>query len=171
MTRVYGTILKFHHKKTGGRYHLLLQALQGLLHCLYTPYQLQMSQPPWITSASVRLGRDSAMQLSRLLTSLSEPTSSVARKHKKNRHRQLNDDTKRSRNIAGQYLQYFVMEFCACQLHGQLDTEARSQLDPGLWAIMGAMTEGLMTSVNAALDAPRRAVFKTLYDDYRKFGR
>lgn len=52
-----------------------------------------------------------------------------------------------------------------------MDPEVRRVLNPGLYAIFDAMSLEVMRTVNSALDAPDRAIFKMVYDDYRRFGR
>ena len=44
-------------------------------------------------------------------------------------------------------------------------------LNPGLYAIFDAMSQEVMRTVNSALDSSGRAIFKVLYNDYRRFGK
>lgn len=166
-------------KRLGGRYHLLLPLLQGLLRCLFRPIpipasskqpQIHHHQPPWLLiSTTEPLTSKSATQYTRLLTSLCHPTaSSVSR----SRHRaRLTDDTKKAKSIAGQYMQYLVMEYARCQLQGQLPPEVKAALMPGLYAVLDVMSRDLMRGMNAAMDSSSRAIFKGLYEDYQRFGR
>ena len=172
---MFGTVLAYHRSKLGGRYHLVVLALQGLLRCLFTPYDSNLNstrsqrRPPWLKE--VKLDDEHAANYARLLTSICDPTVSAVTTSK-NRHGQvLNDETKKARSIAGQHLQYLIMEFCQCQLHGRLEPKVRTALLPGLYAVFDAMTQEIMKTVNSALDSSGRAIFKMLYDDYRRFGR
>jgi nucleolar pre-ribosomal-associated protein 2 len=107
----------------------------------------------------------------RLLTSICDPSVSVVTRSKKRAQQELNDETKRARDIAGQHLQYLVMEFCQCQLQGRMEPEVRKALNPGLYAIFDAMGQDVRRTINAALDVKGRGIYKMLFEDYRRFGR
>ena len=166
-------------KRLGGRYHLLLPVLQQLLRCLYsstsqarvTNTHLKESLPVWMREPLEALGTRSVSQYTRLLTSVCDPTaSSVSRKYGKP-GAELNDATTKARNQAGQYMQYVIMEYAQCQLKGQISPEGKSALMPGLYAILDVMSRDVMRAMNAAMDSSSRAIFKALYDDYRRFGK
>lgn len=126
-----------HRLKLGGRYHLILPALQGLLRCLFRPYpSLPNNSTPKLSSFSsssasgLSTSKSSIISLphaslySRLLTTLCSPTVSAVtarpRPYSSFSHSSLNDETKKARSIAGQHLQYLIMEYCTCQLWGHL---------------------------------------------------
>ena len=168
-------MLAGHRSKLGGRYHLVVLALQGMLRCLFTSYasvtdkNKQLPRPPWLKDT--KLEGEHATAYARLLTSICDPTVSAVTRSKTRARQELNDETKKARSIAGQHLQYLIMEFCQCQLQGRMDPEVRRGLNPGLYAIFDAMSQDLMRTLDSALDAPGRAIFKMVYDDYRRFGR
>ena len=83
----------------------------------------------------------------------------------------LNDITKKARALAGQYLQYFVVEFCCLQLKGKIGPAVRAALDPGLYAVFDAMSKDVMGVVSESLDQQGREVFKSLYQDWVRFGK
>ena len=167
-------------KRLGGRYHLLLPILQGLLRCLFRPVptpasskqpQIRHHQPPWLLHANTEpLDAKSATQYTRLLTSLCNPTASSV-KHSRGASAGLTDDTKKAKSISGQYMQYLVMEYARCQLQGQLPPEVKTSLMPGLYAVLDVMPRELMRGMNAAMGSSSRAIFKGLYEDYQRFGR
>jgi len=128
-----------------------------------------LQRPPWVKST--KLEAEHATAFARLLSSICDPSVSAVTRSKNRVRQELNDDTKKARSIAGQHLQYLIMEFCQCQLHGRMDPEVRRALNPGLYAIFDAMSQDVMRTVNSALDAPGRAIFRIVYDDYRRFGR
>jgi hypothetical protein len=174
-----GVLLTRFRKRLGGRYHLLLPVLQGLLRCLFRPIpiptsskqpQIHHHQPPWLLiSTAEPLTSKSATQYTRLLTSLCDPTASSV---SSSRHRvRLTDDTKKAKSIAGQYVQYLVMEYARCQLQGQLPPGLNAALMPGLYAVLDVMSRDVMRVMNAAMDSSSRAIFKALYEDYQRFGR
>ncbi|MCJ1348129.1 hypothetical protein MMC31_006360, partial [Peltigera leucophlebia] len=129
-----------HRLKLGGRYHLILPALQGLLRCLFSPYpSLSNNSTPIFTSSSSapnlsiskrsKISISHAYLYSRLLTSLCSPTvSAVTPRSRSFSSSSLNDETKKARSIAGQHLQYLIMEYCTCQLWGHLSTTATTTI-------------------------------------------
>lgn len=169
-------------KRLGGRYHLVLPVLQGLLRCLFQAIpipvsskqpQIRQHHPSWLLRPDTEpLTAKSATQYTRLLTSLCDPTaSSVKQARHAGTAAALTDDTKKARSIAGQYMQYLVMEYALCQLQGQLPPGVKAALMPGLYAVLDAMPRDLMRGMNAAMDSSSRAIFKGLYEDYQRFGR
>lgn len=139
LCRIFSSMLISHRLKLGGRYHLILPALQGLLRCLFRPYpSLPNNSTPKLssfssssasspsTSKSSIISFPHASLYSRLLTTLCSPTVSAVtarpRSYSSLSHSSLNDETKKARSIAGQHLQYLIMEYCTCQLWGHLTT-------------------------------------------------
>lgn len=194
LCRIFSSMLISHRLKLGGRYHLIVPALQGLLRCLFSPYPSLSLKIPTPTSApSPSLSKRSMISLthaslySRLLTNLCSPTvSAVTPRPRSFSSSSLNDETKKARSIAGQHLQYLVMEYCTCQLWGHLTTIAgddddgnnkngrmmmREKLMPGIFAVMDVMSAEVKRTVNARLDASGRSIFKRLYEEWRKEGR
>lgn len=175
--RLYNTVLATHRTKIGGRYHLVVPALQGLMRCLFIPHGRNggsaavLSLPPWLCGREAMLGATHAAGFARLLTTICDPTVSSVTRSKTQSRRELNDDTKKARGIAGQYLPYVIMEYCQCQLKGRLLATVKAALTPGLYAVFDVMSQDTMRTLNAAMDSSSRAIFKALYDDYRRFGR
>ena len=166
LCRLFGTTLAVHRTKIGGRYHLVLLALQALLRCLFVPYEGKEA----MERESSVLGESHAAAYSRVLTMICDPTvSSVSRSRNRSRL-ELNDERKKARSIAGQHLGYLIMEFCSCQLSGRLLPGMRRALNAGLYAACAVMSSEMMRTMNAAMDANSRSVFKALYDDYRRSG-
>lgn len=169
LCKLFNCMLVIHRMKLGGRYHLIISALQPLLQCLFVSYRKSeasvrtMSQP-------LSLGEVHAAAYGRLLTTICDPTvSAVTRPRKRSRH-DLNDETKKARNIAGQHLQYLIMEYCNSQLKGRLRPEMKAALTPGLHAIFDVMSQDVMRTINAAMDSSSQSIFKALYEDYRRSG-
>ena len=167
LCKLFGTILAVHRAKIGGRYHLVVLALQALLRCLFIPYE---SGEAVGSEASV-LGETHAAAYGRILRMISDPSvSSVTRL--RNRWRvEVNDETKKARSIAGQHLPYLMMEFCDCQLTGRLLPGMRAALNAGLYAVLAVISPTGMGTMNAAMGSSSRSVFKALYDDYKRVGK
>ena len=178
LCRLVGLLFVLYRQKLGGRFHLILPAMQRLLTCLFTPNRKRKAgarmksmqgQPPWLGP----LNDSHAVHFTRLLTSLCEPTVSAVSKQSQSgtSHEGLIDQTKKAKRIAGQHLQYLVMEYTQCTLRGTMNSEIKAALLPGLYAVLDVVSRDTMKALNSSLDASGRAVFKTLYDDYMKFGK
>ena len=173
LCRLFKTALVLHRRKFGGRYHLIIRALQCLLRCLFIPYQaLQDSRANAEEGmAYAGYGEVQAAAYAGLLTALCDPTVSAVSRSRQTSRQELNDETQKARSIAGQHLQYVVEEFCICQLEGRLLPPMRMAVSVGLWAIFDVMSQGVMRNLNAAMGSASRSVFKALYDEYRRSGR
>ncbi|KAJ5291698.1 hypothetical protein N7478_000949 [Penicillium angulare] len=177
LCRLMGVVLGLQRLKIGGRFHLVVNAMQRLLSCLFARsrkrsrsahVQTSLSQPFWLAP----LEASHTSSYTRLLTTLSDPTVSAVFKPQPGASRDaLIDETKKAKRIAGQYLQYVVMEYAQYSLRGSLLPDVKSALLPGLYAALDVMSKESLRAMNAALDVSSRAVFKSLYDDYVKFGK
>jgi hypothetical protein len=183
---VVGAILGRHRRRLSDRYHLLVPVLQALLRCLFWPGQRVVESqrgasanaiatfaralPKWMTNSAEPLPLASADQLTRLLSSICNPTVSAARTSATRRN-ELNDEVKQARKLAGQHMQYFIQEYCRCVLDGQLAPDMKNRLLTGLYKIMDAVDRDLMRAVNAGMDPSSRAIFKDLYSNWTKYGR
>ncbi|EFE39162.1 conserved hypothetical protein [Trichophyton verrucosum HKI 0517] len=179
LCKLLGTLFTLYRQKLSGRFHLVLPVMQALLRCLFTYNQKSsnssgavLARPPWI-EGSHHMEPRHGTQFSRLLSSLCDPTvSSVQRPGGVGHSKQaLNDNTKKVKSLAGQYLQYLVMEYTSCQLKGHIPPEMKAALMPGMYVILDVMSQSTMRAMNAGMDSSSRAVFKTLYDDYIRFGK
>lgn len=185
---VVGVILGRHRKRLNDRYHLLLPVMQKLLRCLFWPgvHGLQDRQrsvaadglntyakslPHWMRHSDQPLPPSSAEKFSRLTSSICNPTVSAARSSKAHGHNELNDATKRARQLAGQHMQYLVMEYARCTLDGQITPSVKDKLMPGMYSVLDSMDRELMRAANAGMDPSSRAIFKGLYDDWTRFGK
>jgi len=165
-------VLLLHRKKLGGRYHLIIGALQSLLRCLFVPYANSETRlmEPGQSKKDLHLDADHAAAFARILTTLCDPTLSSVSRSKHSSRDELNDETKKARSIAGQHLQYVIEEYCECQLTGRLSAEMKAALTPGLYAVFAVMPQDVMRNLNAAMTSSSRSMFKALYDEYKRFG-
>ena len=172
LCRLFKTTLVMHRQRLGGRYHLIIRALQCLLRCLFIPYEALQSSQASVEEemADAGYGEAHAAAYAGLLTTLCDPTVSAVGRSRQTLRQELNDETQKARSIAGQHLQYVVEEFCICQLEGRLLPQMRTVLSLGLWAIFDVMSQGVMRNLNAAMGSASRSVFKALYDEYRRSG-
>lgn len=167
LCRLFGTVLAVHRAKIGGRYHLVVLALQALLRCLFVPYKNSEE----VGGRSSALEESHAAAYSRIINLICDPAVSSVTRSRNRWQLELNDERKKARSIAGQHLPYVIMEFCGCQLKGRLLPGMRPALNAGLYAAIAVMSSDVMRTMNAAMDSSSRSVFKVLYDDYRRFGK
>ena len=174
LCRLMGMLFGLHRQRLGGRFHLILPAMQRLLGCLFTRANNKSNtQPPYWLG---HLSASHAVHYTRLLTSLCDPTVSAVSRPSHNtpsNHQTdgLTDQTKKAKRMAGQYLQYLIMEYAQCSLRSSLMPEVKAAIIPGLYAVLDVMSKDTMRALNTWLDVSGRAVFKGLYDDYVKFGK
>ncbi|TKA72098.1 hypothetical protein B0A49_03784 [Cryomyces minteri] len=168
------SLISLHRTKLGGRFHLLVPLLQNLLNCLFTPDARSSTHtlPPWLSPKVKTLGPEHAAAYARVLTTLCSPTvSSVSHSRKRQRNNtDLTDETKKARACAGQYVQYVLTEYCACQLRGRLGEGVREKLIPGLWAMLDVIGKDGIKAMSAGMDGSGRAVLRGLWEEWRRFG-
>jgi nucleolar pre-ribosomal-associated protein 2 len=170
-------ILLVHRGRLGGRFHLLLPLLQGLLFCLFIPNTSRSGAlPSWLRPVNaaepVRLTAANAAQFTRLLSTLcNPPQSSITKAHQHHQSRKskdLNDPVKAAREKASNFLYPLLASFCRYQLGGRLDQEVRETLMPGIWEIVGTASlhrEGL-DAMFAGLGRSERDVWKGLWEEW-----
>jgi nucleolar pre-ribosomal-associated protein 2 len=176
-------VLLVHRGRLGGRFHLLLPLLQGLLFCLFVPNSSRSGALPfWLRAAtateSVSLTPSNATQYTRLLSTLcNPPQSSITKAHQHHQSRKskdLNDPVKAAREKASHFLYPLLASFCRFQLNGKLDQGVREKLMPGIWEVVGTASlhrEGL-DAMFAGLGRSERDVWKTIWEEWEgAFGR
>ncbi|KZZ88441.1 Nucleolar 27S pre-rRNA processing, Urb2/Npa2 [Ascosphaera apis ARSEF 7405] len=193
--RILTMLFGQYRQKLSGRMHIVVTLMQRLLRCLFI-YEVRpgapgISQaklvkmtsalPSWITSqeeCEIPRQAEYAIQYTRLLTLLCDPTVSAVQRHMSSRalsghgsSGQLTDNTKKVKSLAGQHLQYVILEYAICSLRGRLLPAVKAALVPGLYAILNVMTQEVMRGMNASMDGSSRAMFRSLYEDYVRFGR
>jgi nucleolar pre-ribosomal-associated protein 2 len=169
--------LLVHRGRLGGRFHLLLPLLQGLLFCLFIPNASRSGAlPSWLRTVTVtepvRLTPANAAQFTRLLSTLcNPPQSSITKAHQHHQSRKskdLNDPIKAARDKASNFLYPLLASFCRYQLNGRLDQGVREKLMPGIWEVVGTASlhrEGL-DAMFAGLGRSERDVWKSLWEQW-----
>lgn len=166
--RILGTIVGLYRQQLGGRFHLLIPALQSLLKALFAPNQKRNQK------GGPALGISHTVLFTRLLTSLCDPTvSAVSRPSRPagNSSSSLVDQTKKAKVIAGQHLRILIESYAQHMLEAPLQPDIKTALAPGLYAILDAMPAESKRALNAGMDISSRAIFKTLHEEYVKFGK
>ncbi|TRX94433.1 hypothetical protein FHL15_004588 [Xylaria flabelliformis] len=172
--KLVALIIKRHRLRLSGHFHILLKTLRVLLTVVLTDPGLPLSRrqsarsrhPPWLTT---RLQPRHAERVSRLLTLICEPSAaSVARSRSRS---ELDSATDVAKRAAGQYM-YLVLEtYIKLQLEVEVSLEMRKALEVGVFSVLNITSEGCRKVLNESLDASGRAVFRTLFAEYRKFGK
>ena len=179
LTRVFGSILAAHRLKLGGRYHMILLALQALLNPLFTPFKAPTSDRVSKTHGpsidhSQTFTSTHTENLSRILSSISDPTVSAVshRRSKIQQNGALNDETKKARTESGKHMLYFIMEFCMLQLSGRMVGEGmKEKLMPGIWSVLNAMSREIMGAMNAQMSVAGREIWREIYVEWKREGR
>ncbi|KAI0552875.1 Urb2/Npa2 family-domain-containing protein [Xylaria curta] len=171
--KLVALIIKRHRLRLSGHFHILLKTLRVLLTVLLAdPNSLSRRQsarsrhPPWLTT---RLQPRHGERFARLLTLICEPSAaSVARSRSRS---ELDSATDVAKRAAGQYM-YLVLEtYIKLQLEVEVSLEMRKALEVGVFSVLDITSEGCRKVLNESLDASGRAVFRTLFAEYRKFGK
>ncbi|KAH7067615.1 Urb2/Npa2 family-domain-containing protein [Paraphoma chrysanthemicola] len=168
-------VMLVHRNRLGGRSHLILPLLQGLLNCLFIPTSARSSVlPPWLRSKVLTntscLSPASASQYTRLLGTLcNPPQSSIAKPHSKSRKpKDLNDPVKAARERTSHFLYPLLASFCRLHLYGRLDPTIRVKLMPGIWNVMG--TAGLhkeeLDAMFAGLGRSEKDVWRSMWSEW-----
>ena len=170
------TILLSHRLRLQGRFHLVVQVMQALLHCLFTPLPhtsikslKHISTPPWLPyTFPSPLKAAHAAAYARLVTLICDPTvSSVSRGSLNN----LTSSTDKAKHVAGQHMKFILTSYIKLQLEMRMKPEMRQELVPALYAIFDTTSVEGRKGVSDGLDASGRSVFGTLWREYVKFGK
>lgn len=155
--QVLTTILAQHRSRLQGRFHLVVGLLQQLTSHLFSDGRSEVHQ---------------ARSLAKLLESFCNPP--ALRYRKGGKPSELVDEAKKAQAHAGQFAQYLLHFYCSCVLTGSLGEGVREALLPGLWAVIEAMEayneEGIKV-LSSAVNNSERAVLRSIYEDYKRFGK
>ncbi|KAJ4362509.1 hypothetical protein N0V83_010603 [Neocucurbitaria cava] len=175
-------ILLVHRGRLGGRFHLLLPLLQGLLFCLFIPNASRSGAlPSWLRTPTgidpVRLTPANANQYSRLLSTLcNPPQSSITKAHhyqaqtssRASKSKDLNDPVKAARERTSHFLYPLLASFCRFQLNGRLEAGVREKLMVGVYEVVG--TAGLhkegVDAMFAGLGRSERDVWRGVWGEW-----
>ncbi|KAF2851497.1 hypothetical protein T440DRAFT_507365 [Plenodomus tracheiphilus IPT5] len=175
-------ILLLHRGRIGGRFHILLPLLQGLLFCLFIPNTPRSGAlPTWLrptasTSTStlqIHLTPQNATQFSRILSTLCNPPQSSITKahqhhHSSSKNKDLNDPVKAARERTGAFLYPLLAAFCRFQLGGRLEAGVREKVMPGVWEAVGTAAvhkEGL-DAMFAGLGRSEKDVWRGVWGEW-----
>lgn len=175
LCQLLSSILIGHRLKLEGHFHLVVQAMQALLRCLFTPLPHSTSKasktfapPPWLSSPKHQLNPRHAAIFTRLVTLICDPSVSSVTRSKQNNLTSAKDKAKR---MAGQHMHFVLTLYVQLQLEMKMLPQVREQMVPGLYAIFDTTTPEMRRMISDGLDSSGRAVFGVLFRDYQKFGK
>jgi nucleolar pre-ribosomal-associated protein 2 len=167
-------LLLVHRSRLGGRSHLLLPLLQGLLLCLFVPASGRSGAlPAWLRTTSstehVHLTPANAAQYTRLLSTMCNPPQSSVSKHSRS-SKALNDPVKAAKEKASHFLYPLLASFCRFQLSGRLDQDVRKKLMEGVMEVVGtaAMDREGLDAMFAGLGRSERDVWRGVWGEWEK---
>ncbi|KAK5629738.1 hypothetical protein RRF57_005453 [Xylaria bambusicola] len=172
--KLVALIIKRHRLRLSGHFHILLLSLRALLNVLLadpissksTHRAAQSRHPPWLLT---RLQPRHGERFARLLTLVCEPSAaSVARTRTRS---DLDSATDVAKRTAGQYMYLIIEVYIKLQLEVEVSRDMRKALEVGIFSVLDITSEGCRKALNESLDASGRAVFRTLFAEYRKFGK
>ncbi|KAH9877893.1 hypothetical protein J1614_003110 [Plenodomus biglobosus] len=176
-------VLLLHRGRIGGRFHILLPLLQGLLFCLFIPNTPRSGAlPHWLrpsTSTStepIRLTPQNATQFSRLLATLcNPPQSSITKAHQhhsssksQSKSKDLNDPIRAARDRVATFLYPLLAAYCRFQLSGRLEAGVREKVLPGVWEAVGtaALHKEALDAMFAGLGRSERDVWRGVWSEW-----
>jgi nucleolar pre-ribosomal-associated protein 2 len=167
---ILSALLLHHRARLQGRFHLLISTLQTLQTRLFVP-----TKPSTDSDRRVLAPRH-ARAYTRLVTLLCNPPT---RTHNNSSgavgsNNNLIDESRRARAHVGQYVPTLLHSFCAQVLSGTLGGGVREALTPALWAVIEAMevqSPDAMKALSAGMNNSERAVLRSVYDDWKRFGK
>ena len=165
LCQIMSTLLLQYRSRLQGRFHLVISVCQELVCCLFRR-RSQTLDGSKSKGPSVKHAR----AVARLLTLFCEPT----RLRRQTKTSELVDESRKEQAHVGQYVQFVLHHYCAQVLNGTIAEGMREALTPGLWSVIEAIemneAEGIK-SLSAAMNNSERAVLRSVYDDWRRFGK
>lgn len=173
---IVANILSVQRYRAKGRYSILFATLQGLMNLLFLPKVIGRRKidseiyPPWLRERKVwTVSKEAGLYYCRLLTMLCDPTTSSVRMNRKTD--QLSSATAAARKAVEPHVPVLLKHYIGLSLTHSLPQEVRSAITPGLYAMFDVMQPSTLRSLNLSLDNPGRVLFKSLYEDWSKFGK
>jgi nucleolar pre-ribosomal-associated protein 2 len=162
LTQVMTVLLTHYRSRLQGRFHILVAIFQGLFSGIDQSTDQNSPRRP----LAVRQAR----ALARLLALFCDPP------HLRHRNKSVDlvDEGRKEKGRVGQFLSSVLHHYCTQVLSGRDGPEVREALNPGVWAMIEAMESGNPEGIkvlSAALNNSERAVLRSLYDDWKRFGK
>ncbi|KAF3941193.1 hypothetical protein ABW19_dt0202154 [Dactylella cylindrospora] len=173
---IVSTILSTQRFRIKGRHSLVVATIQALMGLLFIPKIAGRRKtdtdihPIWLTSLKTWVvTKEAGLAYCRLLTMLCDPSSSSVRMSRK--ASDLSSATVAARKAVEVHVPSLLRKYISLNLTHHLASDVRAALTPGLYAMFDVMQESTLRSLNMSLDNPGRVLFKSLYEDWNKFGK
>ncbi|CUM65224.1 uncharacterized protein PRCAT00002855001 [Priceomyces carsonii] len=157
ITKATSSVLLFHRFKLSSRNHILIKLCAVLLEVLS------------LKSGDTTISRDveCASAYSRLLTNICEP-SKLGRESLSNA---LNSTSAAIRRTLRKHLHVLLLNFIYYSLNYNFDQKVIKIVTSGIYSVLDVLSAKELNLLNASLDGPGRIYFKTLYSEYKSFGK
>ncbi|RLV91809.1 Nucleolar pre-ribosomal-associated protein 2 [Spathaspora sp. JA1] len=154
-TQVTSHILLYHRFKLSTRHHIILHIASELLRPFHSD------------SNSISKSIDSAAAYSRLLQNLCEPSqrSSVPDQSK------LTTTANLFKSALRKHIVVLLVNYIYFNLKFHFLKNINDELVTGIYSIFDVLSSSELTLVNASLDNPGKSFYKTLYNDYKEYGK
>ncbi|KAK9241449.1 Urb2/Npa2 family-domain-containing protein [Lipomyces kononenkoae] len=187
---ITSTLLLSFRKFLRGHHNLIIRILQNLLYALCVPrpfgasrridksIQNHWKRAIWLSRTSA-CSASCALAYSRLISNLCEPPTRSGKDSGKRISEDgpeapsfsLSSAAGASRRALSKHAPYLLVEYCYANLNYNFDPEVRQALTQGVYTLLDSLGQNELKITNAALDMAARAVFKSVYEDYLKFGK
>ncbi|KAK4039203.1 nucleolar pre-ribosomal-associated protein 2 [Parachaetomium inaequale] len=184
LCRLVEMVIKRHRRRLDGHFHILITALQSLLHLLLSRPPQPSPTPTVITTphgGGTSHQEKHAKLFSRLLTLICEPTVASVSSRKTTTaggggggggSGPLDSEKDRARRYAGQFMYLVLMQYVRLQLaHAPVPHGVREALEPGVYAVLDVTTGDGMRIMSDGMDASGRVVFREMFRLYQRFGK
>ncbi|KAK6528691.1 hypothetical protein TWF694_003934 [Orbilia ellipsospora] len=176
ISSIMAGILSGRRLRISGRHGLAIAVLENLLSLLFLPRLAGRRKtdmeihPPWLRRLGKwTISKDAAIAYARLLTMLCDPSTSSVRKNRKSDD--LSSATIAARKAVEPHIPGLLRKYITLDISYHLASDVRAALMPGVYAMFDVMQESTLRSLNLSLDGPGRVLFKTLYEDWSRFGK
>ncbi|KAJ6262168.1 hypothetical protein Dda_2973 [Drechslerella dactyloides] len=173
---ILANVLSSQRFRIKGRHGLFVTALAGLINILFLPRVGGRRKtdagihPPWLSVLkNWTVTKEAALAYSRLLTMLCNPSTSSVRMNRKADN--LSSATVAAKKAVEPHIPSLLNKYINLSLTHHLPSDVRAALTPGLYAMFDVMQASTLRTLNMSLDNPGRVIFKSLYEDWNKFGK
>ncbi|ODQ81964.1 hypothetical protein BABINDRAFT_6587 [Babjeviella inositovora NRRL Y-12698] len=164
-TQVVSNILLFHRYRLSNRNHLLISTFVVLMDGLALRSKKKATAASNVVPASTK----AAGAYARLLSNLCEPqTNAVASHQDKTSLTSTNSLIKR---LLRKHVPVLLINFVHISLKYLFDNAMKQELIPGIYNVFDVLSASELSLVSSSLDVSGKAFYKTLFDDYKKFGK
>lgn len=160
LCQICSSIILYQRRRLSNRHHLIISVLTSLMKTLF--------------STSTVLGCDAALSFERLISNLCEPSiSSIHVKHISESEKDADASNALAQTKAGlrKHIPILVLNYIKFYLHYKVDISVKASLDNAVYIMLDLLTLNELNYINKSLDSQGRVIFKSLYEDYKKFYR